>query len=250
MDYLMELADPEYVTKFQRLCGISLRQKTAGSGSVGTGHNSDGALTQTSCCHQQQQCGETRKRSNQKICQTICEKNNNDVSKLDCNEGPRTGWKDGCSKHINGVWTKALNSALGSGPPGEGSVDYEIKYKSVYYLAKMSAFLGEEQFFLIFFPYVVWNLDSVLGREIIMVWFAVMYLGQASKDFLNVPRPSSPPVVRLEGKHMDESAMPSTHAMVGTAMPLALTVLTCTRYQVWKESFTSSHLNNYFFKIT
>ncbi|XP_041365449.1 sphingosine-1-phosphate phosphatase 2-like isoform X1 [Gigantopelta aegis] len=240
MEQLMELTDPEYVRKFQRLCGIIMKEKNTGSGSVRQTGN--GALTQKSCCRYQQREDEhdATSRSSQK-CQNNCEKNNNDVSKFDMG-GVQAGYRNGYSSHhqhddstrdlVNGVWNKVLTSALGSGPPVDDRyVEYEIRYKSLYYLAKMGAFLGEEQFFLIFFPFVVWNLDSVLGRETIMVWFAVMYLGQASKDFLNVPRPPSPPVVCLEGKHLDESAMPSTHAMVGTAMPVVLTVLTCTRYQ-------------------
>ncbi|XP_031224740.1 sphingosine-1-phosphate phosphatase 2 isoform X2 [Mastomys coucha] len=58
-----------------------------------------------------------------------------------------------------------------------------------------------------------------------------MYIGQVAKDILKWPRPSSPPVVRLEKKIIAEYGMPSTHAMAATAISFTLFISTMDRYQ-------------------
>lgn len=50
----------------------------------------------------------------------------------------------------------------------------------------------------------------------------VMYIGQVMKDILKLPRPSSPPVVKLETRVDAEYGMPSTHAMAATAISFTL----------------------------
>jgi sphingosine-1-phosphate phosphatase 2 len=59
-----------------------------------------------------------------------------------------------------------------------------------------------------------------------------MYTGQAAKDYLRWPRPTSPPVVRLETNFQQEFAMPSTHAMSATAIPFMLAYTIISRYEV------------------
>ncbi|XP_004864534.1 sphingosine-1-phosphate phosphatase 2 isoform X2 [Heterocephalus glaber] len=59
----------------------------------------------------------------------------------------------------------------------------------------------------------------------------VMYVGQVAKDILKWPRPSSPPVVKLEKRVMAEFGMPSTHAMAATAISFTLLISTKDRYQ-------------------
>ena len=44
----------------------------------------------------------------------------------------------------------------------------------------------------------IWNIDGVIGRKISLFWAFYMYIGQATKDILAIPRPSTPPVVKLE----------------------------------------------------
>ncbi|ESP00838.1 hypothetical protein LOTGIDRAFT_140415 [Lottia gigantea] len=112
---------------------------------------------------------------------------------------------------------------------------YTIKYSLPYYLAAVGAFMGDEIFYLTFYPFVIWNMDSVLGRQTVWVWTLVMYLGQATKDYLKVPRPRSPPVIHLETHHLNEFSLPSTHAMAGTAMPVVMAYLLLLRYEfpVW-----------------
>uniref|UniRef100_A0A672NE51 Sphingosine-1-phosphate phosphatase 2 n=1 Tax=Sinocyclocheilus grahami TaxID=75366 RepID=A0A672NE51_SINGR len=50
----------------------------------------------------------------------------------------------------------------------------------------------------------------------------VMYIGQVMKDILKLPRPPSPPVVKLETRVDAEYGMPSTHAMAATAISFTL----------------------------
>ena len=88
-------------------------------------------------------------------------------------------------------------------------------------------------------PYLLWAVDSALIRQAGAVWWLVMYLGQATKDYLGWARPPSPPVVRLETDYLAEYSMPSTHAMAGTAIPVILSQLVLERYQV--GPFTHLH---------
>uniref|UniRef100_A0A8C9G5D3 Sphingosine-1-phosphate phosphatase 1 n=1 Tax=Pavo cristatus TaxID=9049 RepID=A0A8C9G5D3_PAVCR len=78
--------------------------------------------------------------------------------------------------------------------------------------------------------------DAWLGRRLIIIWVWVMYLGQCTKDVIRWPRPASPPVVKLEVFYNSEYSMPSTHAMSGTAIPLALLLLSYGRWQVTLSS--------------
>lgn len=65
-----------------------------------------------------------------------------------------------------------------------------------------------------------------------MAFQLVMYIGQVAKDILKWPRPSFPPVVRLEKRIIAEYGMPSTHAMAATAISFTLLISTMDRYQV------------------
>ncbi len=71
------------------------------------------------------------------------------------------------------------------------------------------------------------------GRQLIVVWAWVLFLGQSTKDVVRWTRPASPPVVKVEVFYNTEYSMPSTHAMTGTALPFSLFLLTCSRWQVW-----------------
>lgn len=60
----------------------------------------------------------------------------------------------------------------------------------------------------------------------------VMYVGQAMKDVLKLPRPPSPPVVKLEKRVDAEYGLPSTHAMAATAISFTLLLSAPSRIQV------------------
>ena len=112
------------------------------------------------------------------------------------------------------------------------TLKYVIENRFWYYLFCFGASLGYETFYAIFFPLWFWNIDGAVGRRLVLVWVIIMYFGQALKDVIRWPRPSSPPVIVLEPEYALEYGMPSTHAMVGSALPFSLIIFTLNRYEV------------------
>ncbi|XP_062936261.1 sphingosine-1-phosphate phosphatase 2 isoform X3 [Cynocephalus volans] len=108
---------------------------------------------------------------------------------------------------------------------------YIVKNYFYYCLFKFSAALGQEVFYITFLPFTHWNIDPYLSRRLVIIWVLVMYIGQVAKDILKWPRPSSPPVVKLEKRAIAEFGMPSTHAMAATAIAFTLLISTMDRYQ-------------------
>ncbi|KAG7232942.1 hypothetical protein INR49_005794 [Caranx melampygus] len=118
---------------------------------------------------------------------------------------------------------------------GDAGQEFLIENRFLYYMFTFGTELGNELFYITFFPFVIWNLDAFVGRRLIMVWVWVMYLGQCTKDVIGWPRPASPPVVKVEMFYNSEYSMPSTHAMSGTAIPFSLFFMT---YGRWEYPFT------------
>ncbi|KAE8586944.1 hypothetical protein XENTR_v10021810 [Xenopus tropicalis] len=118
---------------------------------------------------------------------------------------------------------------------GEVGQEFLIRNRFLYYLFCLGTELGNELFYISFFPLCIWNIDPVVGRKVIVIWVWVMYLGQCTKDLIRWPRPPSPPVVKLEVFYNTEYGMPSTHAMSGTAIPISILLLT---YGRWQYPFT------------
>ncbi|EHB01094.1 Sphingosine-1-phosphate phosphatase 2, partial [Heterocephalus glaber] len=134
----------------------------------------------------------------------------------------------------------AAESKGGGGPPSglrrasalqANGQKYIVKNYFYYYLFRFSAALGQEVFYITFLPFTHWNIDPYLSRRLVLIWVLVMYVGQVAKDILKWPRPSSPPVVKLEKRVMAEFGMPSTHAMAATAISFTLLISTKDRYQ-------------------
>ena len=124
------------------------------------------------------------------------------------------------------------SSELSSGEDSRSNVFYVIRNKFWFYLFTFGAGLGYEVFYATFFPFWFWNIDGAVGRRMVLVWVIVMYTGQALKDVIRWPRPSSPPVVSLEPDYVLEYGMPSTHAMVGVSLPFSMLIFTVNRYEV------------------
>ncbi|XP_023578864.1 sphingosine-1-phosphate phosphatase 2 [Octodon degus] len=123
----------------------------------------------------------------------------------------------------NGLRRAAAGQAYGK--------KYIVKNYFYYYLFRFSAALGQEVFYITFLPFTHWNIDPYLSRRLVLIWVLVMYVGQVAKDILKWPRPSSPPVVKLEKRVVAEFGMPSTHAMAATAISFTLLISTMDRYQ-------------------
>ncbi|XP_058815818.1 sphingosine-1-phosphate phosphatase 2-like [Topomyia yanbarensis] len=109
------------------------------------------------------------------------------------------------------------------------SEPYRVTNKFWYYLFIIGTELGDEIFYATFIPLWFWNVDSAVGRRVVMVWSAIMYVGQTLKDVIRWPRPSYP-VSRLQKKWALEYGMPSTHAMVSVAIPFSVLIYTYDRY--------------------
>lgn len=114
---------------------------------------------------------------------------------------------------------------------------YRIDQVFWYYFFLLGTQLGDETYYSIFFCFWFWNIDGAVGRRIMLVWNMVMYIGQGMKDIIRWERPAMPPVIQLESKWALEYGMPSTHAMVGLAIPVSILLFTYGRYQVIHFSF-------------
>ncbi|XP_026147032.1 sphingosine-1-phosphate phosphatase 1-like [Carassius auratus] len=114
---------------------------------------------------------------------------------------------------------------------GDVGQEFIIENRFLFYLFTVGTELGNEMFFILFFPFLMWNVDPYVSRQLIVVWAWVLFLGQSTKDLVRWTRPASPPVVKVEVFYNTEYSMPSTHAMTGTAMPFSLFLLTCSRWQ-------------------
>jgi membrane-associated phospholipid phosphatase len=110
--------------------------------------------------------------------------------------------------------------------------DHKINSMFWYYIFHIGATFGTESFYTLFFPIWFWNIDGVIFRKISIIWASFMYVGQATKDIFEIPRPASPPVVKVEKQYAQEYGFPSTHAMIAAGFPLALVYLSQLRYNV------------------
>ncbi|XP_047429846.1 sphingosine-1-phosphate phosphatase 1-like [Mugil cephalus] len=114
---------------------------------------------------------------------------------------------------------------------GDVGQEFLVHNKFLFYLFTFGTELGNEMFFIIFFPFLFWNIDALVSRRLIVVWAWNLFVGQSTKDMVRWSRPASPPVVKVEVFYNSEYSMPSTHAMTGTAIPFCLFMLTYGRWQ-------------------
>ncbi|XP_078001003.1 sphingosine-1-phosphate phosphatase 2-like [Glandiceps talaboti] len=141
------------------------------------------------------------------------------------------------AKPSNGELNKSsshghINQSVKSNPV-RIPVQLKIKNKFWYYLFNFGAALGDEIFFILFLPFCFWNVSTFIARRVVIMWVVVLFPGQGSKEIFKMPRPSCPPVVRLDNvnAYMKEYGMPSTHAMTGVCIPFTLLICTMDRYQ-------------------
>ena len=102
----------------------------------------------------------------------------------------------------------------------------KVHNKFWYHLFKFGGFLGEEVAYALLYSFLVWNVDSVVGRRVFLVGMFTFYIGQALKELLRWPRPLVPQVVRMETRFDGEFGMPSTHAMMWFSLPVSIIVFT------------------------
>ncbi|KAM9358627.1 sphingosine-1-phosphate phosphatase 2 [Symphorus nematophorus] len=108
---------------------------------------------------------------------------------------------------------------------------YKVRNWLLHFLFLFSAGLGHEVFYITCLPCIHWSLDPFLCRRLVNMWTGVMYIGQVMKDLLKLPRPHSPPVVKLETRVDAEYGLPSTHAMAATSISFTLLLSAPSRIQ-------------------
>ena len=135
-------------------------------------------------------------------------------------------------RHVEPVAVESSDQKSGSSSEDDSEKDHVVTNTLLHYLFHFAANLGNEIFYITFFPFWFWNIDGYVGRRVCVFWCLFMYVGQATKDIVKWPRPASPPVVRLEKRYALEYGMPSTHAMVGAGIPFTILYFTYERYIV------------------
>ena len=55
--------------------------------------------------------------------------------------------------------------------------DYIVTNWFWYYLFVLGTALGDEIFYASFIPFWFWNIDGAVGRRVVLVWTAIMYIG-------------------------------------------------------------------------
>ncbi|XP_043926302.1 sphingosine-1-phosphate phosphatase 2 [Protopterus annectens] len=208
------LQDPQLVASFQKCCGLFLEfedRSVAKSGQLnGSPQHSYGPSAD----------------------KTEDFKNGMHVARLgvtcssECNGTVRYR-SHGSTQYSNGIYQNHVTEL----PVRISTQRYVVKNYFFYYLFQFAAALGNEIFYITFLPCTYWNFDPYVSRRLVYVWAIVMYIGQASKDILKLPRPCCPPVVKLETRVDAEYGMPSTHAMAATAISFTTLLSTLYRYK-------------------
>lgn len=99
---------------------------------------------------------------------------------------------------------------------------------------KLATELGYEPFYITVLPFLIWNVDTLMTRHMVVLWIGSMYIGQACKALLKVRRPACPPAIRLEVNPSLETeyGFPSSHATVSTTIPFYAAYRAFLRYNV------------------
>ncbi|XP_034418748.1 sphingosine-1-phosphate phosphatase 1 [Cyclopterus lumpus] len=246
------LQDPHLVARFQRFCGVRGTFSRTGTTATGTGKESDRSRSHNNGACRRHIAGENDSGASavtgagegektQTGSPTRVRRRDDDDADADANVATNRG-EESEPPPRNGALVPGGETASATAKPlrrnsltGDAGREFLIGNRFLYYMFTFGTELGNELFYITFFPFVTWNVDAFVSRRLIMVWVWVMYLGQCTKDVVGWSRPASPPVVKVEMFYNSEYSMPSTHAMSGTALPLSLLFLT---YGRWEYPFT------------
>ncbi|XP_071079906.1 sphingosine-1-phosphate phosphatase 1-like [Haliotis cracherodii] len=223
-------SDPEVVARFQKACGIihapdpvNLKDENKHNGNISQHPNgiSPDAFPGGKSSLVNGVCSNTGRKMDSEVVDTKSHTNQDSDSQVIHRNGVVKNHEitdKGKKRAVNGVIRT-------------GTVPFRIENALLYYVFSFGAQLGNATFYMLFYSFSFWNFDSYVARRICLVWCICMYFGQATKDIVRLPRPKSPPVVRLETRYELEYGMPSTHAIVGTAIPLSMLIFTSGRYE-------------------
>jgi membrane-associated phospholipid phosphatase len=102
-------------------------------------------------------------------------------------------------------------------------INYRINNMFFYYFFSFLTHMGSEIFYILFLPLLTWVYSDKIIALTSISWAINMYLGQITKELFKMPRPTTPPVVKLDKQYINEYGFPSTHAMA--AMSITFTLL-------------------------
>ncbi|CAL8283486.1 unnamed protein product [Lota lota] len=248
-ELLLDLQDPHHVARFQEMCGVRgsfSRSPGAGAELDQTRTHNNGSIageseTKNSVVNEGGEGEKPTSQTRQRIGASTTTTTTTTTSKGE-NENPSTNGTvlpnaagervaaGGVNPHSL-AWSSTVKPLRKNSLTGDAGHEFRIENRFLYYLFTFGTELGNEFFYITFFPFLMWNVDAFVGRRVVMVWVWVMYLGQCTKDLIGWQRPSSPPVVKVEMFYNSEYSMPSTHAMSGTALPFSLFYLTYGRWE-------------------
>nr|QNL15293.1 sphingosine-1-phosphate phosphatase 1 [Littorina littorea] len=263
---IVALSDPQLTADFQRICGIKLLHHTEQNG-IGTSKNNvrkssnvNGFAEECHESHIAKRNGDAHpvrngavpfQNGSAGVYDSSLKKRHvqngytiHDVAQNEDRKAPHQQNGTACqcqhdspSPLTNGYIHNGETPKAGSDDTTKSSIHtptYVIANKLLYYIFSFGASLGNEIFYIVFFSFGLWAFDNSVSRRISLIWCVIMYVGQAAKDLICWPRPTSPPVVRLEGRYELEYGMPSTHAMVGVVIPFGMLYYT---YGVYEYNF-------------
>ena len=220
-DILRVLADPIYVAKFQRACGViyekpekidqQTQTRTQPSDSDSSDHDErsqeiskgrSNGCTAVSSSHTDSESNSLWHQTTGKDVKTS--ETNNNVTKTSDNNTSNGSLRCKCTdddpaaatktKKINRkkvyhtieptsrIYSKGSifecdadtqkstntsnGSVAGKNNRAPSQPAYKIKYRPLLYLAYFGAFLGNEEFYLTFFPFCIWNVDYLIVRQV------------------------------------------------------------------------------------
>lgn len=236
VDMCNYLQEPRHVARFQKICGVigsfPVKAKNLGGGEPEPDMSASGLRRRV---QQGEQCSDVDVRNG-----AVGDSASPQVNGMRSDGGARPeGASAAGTQEPDTVRSKPLRRNSLTEEVGQ---EFLVHNKLLFYLFTFGTELGNEMFFIVFFPFLFWNVDALVSRRLIIVWAWNLFLGQSTKDMVRWSRPASPPVVKVEVFYNSEYSMPSTHAMTGTAIPFCLFALTYGRWEVSSGAATSSNL--------
>ncbi|GCB67467.1 hypothetical protein scyTo_0010250 [Scyliorhinus torazame] len=222
---LRYLQHPDQVARFQRLCGLVAAHPPLTNGDCRhPGAAAAAGGERGTCCRPEEPPPPDSGDQEEEPRLPPAKENGSAGPARPCGDAPAPRRREGAAA---GPRSRRRNSLSEEA----GGAEFVVRNRLLYYLFSLGTELGNELFYITFFPFWLWNIDPYVGRRLIVIWVWVMYLGQCTKDIIRWPRPRSPPVLKVEIFYDSEYGMPSTHAMSGTAIPFSLFFLTVGRWQ-------------------
>ncbi|XP_060030845.1 sphingosine-1-phosphate phosphatase 1 isoform X2 [Erinaceus europaeus] len=220
------LQDPRKVASFQRLCGVEALPSRSTAAAADAREDGERAGAPAA--------GVSRRRERPPGASGGSQppgSDRNQCSAAPDSDGVPNGVRNGLPPEQGPTSPRVAGALRRNSLTGEEGQLARVSNWPLYYLFCLGTELGNELFYIVFFPFWIWNLDPLVGRRLVVTWVLVMYVGQCTKDIVRWPRPASPPVIKLEVFYNSEYSMPSTHAMSGTAIPTTMVLLTYGRWQ-------------------